>query len=217
MPNSGKGFIYIWTLFAVTLAGIMLAGTGQVWQVKAQREKEKELLLVGDQFRQAVMSYYNSSPAGAKQYPGSLEQLLEDKRAPVTKRHLRKIFLDPMTKTDEWGLVEEPPPEHGASIATKPNTGIIGVYSLSKNMPIKTKSFPDHYANFSEATTYQDWKFVFSQGDAGDSTQKQPQQASSSSNPKDIFSSQKQPASNTPGFSSQNPPASNKSGAQIFQ
>ena len=59
MDNTEKGFILLWALFAVALAGIVLAGTGQVWQATSQREKEKELLFVGDQFRQAFMSYYN--------------------------------------------------------------------------------------------------------------------------------------------------------------
>ena len=117
MPNTGKGFIYIWVLFGVTLAGMVLAGTGQVWQFKAQREKEKELLFVGDQFRRAVMSYYNSSPGGVKTYPDTLEKLLLDNRSPVVKRHLRKIFLDPMTKSHEWGLVEEPATDLGEGVA----------------------------------------------------------------------------------------------------
>lgn len=166
MQQSEKGFIFLWALFAAALAGIMLAGTGQVWQIKSQREKEKELLFVGDQFRQAVMSYYNDPAGGAKQYPESLEQLLEDKRGVTTKRHLRKIFIDPLTNTTDWGLVEEPDPEQeGSSVdmSSGKEKGIIGVYSLSKGIPLKIDNFKDHNADFSDAVTYQDWKFVFSQ------------------------------------------------------
>lgn len=61
-----KGSIYILMLFAVTIAGILLAATGQAWHFKAQREKEKQLILVGEQFRNAVMSYYNSAADGGK-------------------------------------------------------------------------------------------------------------------------------------------------------
>ena len=119
MPRLENGFVYLWALFAVALAGIVMAGTGQVWQVKSQREKETELLYVGEQFRKAVMSYYNDSPGGAKQYPDSLEDLLQDGRAPNIKRHLRKIYLDPITNTTEWGIVEEP--AAGQSSAPKSN------------------------------------------------------------------------------------------------
>lgn len=107
MPRRESGFVYLWALFGVTLAGIVMAGVGQVWQVKAQREKEAELLYVGEQFRKAIMSYYNT---GTKQFPETLEELLEDKRTPAIKRHLRKIYTDPVTNTTEWGIIDEPPP-----------------------------------------------------------------------------------------------------------
>lgn len=107
MPRLENGFVYLWALFAVVLAGIMMAGTGQMWQAKSQREKETELLFIGEEFRKAIMSYHNS---GTKQYPSSLEDLLKDDRSPNIKRHLRKIYVDPMTGTAEWGIVEEPSP-----------------------------------------------------------------------------------------------------------
>lgn len=116
MARLENGFVYLWALFSVVLAGVVMAGAGQVWQVKAQREKEAELLYVGEQFRAAIMSYYNT---GTKQYPESLEDLLQDKRAPAIKRHLRKIYLDPLTNTAEWGLIEESPP--GNNAASNPN------------------------------------------------------------------------------------------------
>ncbi|OQW83896.1 MAG: hypothetical protein BVN30_04925 [Proteobacteria bacterium ST_bin16] len=107
MPRRESGFVYLWALFSVVLAGVVMAGAGQVWQAKAQREKEAELLYVGEQFRKAIMSYYNT---GTKQFPETLEELIEDKRAAATKRHLRKIYIDPITNTTEWGIIEEPPP-----------------------------------------------------------------------------------------------------------
>lgn len=107
MARAENGFVYLWALFAVALAGIVMAGTGQVWQVKAQREKEAQLLYVGEEFRKAIMSYYNT---GTRQFPESLEDLLQDKRSPNIKRHLRRIYLDPVTNTAEWGIIEESSP-----------------------------------------------------------------------------------------------------------
>ena len=221
-----KGSIYIWMLFTVTIVGILLAATGQVWQVKAQREKEKELLLVGEQFRQAVMSYYNSVSGGDKKYPQSLEDLLLDKRGPVPERHLRKIFLDPMTKNNEWGLVEEPVPEQSSGSSarvSRSDLGIIGVYSLSRKGPIKSENFPDHYSTFAEASTYQDWQFVFSQESTEGSSKEgkeQEQSASSQADSSSPFSSQGQGATNNSGsgLSSQGgQTGQNQSGSSLFQ
>lgn len=145
------GYVYIWMLFAVMLAGVMLAGTGLVWQTESKREKEKELLFIGDQFRRAIASYYNDSQTtteGGGRYPESLEQLLKDKRFPGIKRHLRKIYTDPLTNSRNWGLIK------------KEDGGIIGIYSLSTDTPIKRANFPADYAEFENAGSYQGWKFI---------------------------------------------------------
>lgn len=148
-----KGFTYIWVLFVVALTSIALAGAVQVWRTEVRREKEKELMFAGEQFRQAIGSYYENSPGLPKRYPDSLEKLLLDKRFPTVKRHLRKIFFDPMTSSSEWGL------------ARQPNAGIIGVYSLSKEIPLRRANFPERYADFAEAKDYRDWKFIYLPGD----------------------------------------------------
>ena len=121
MSRLENGFVYLWALFAVVLAGIVMAGTGQMWQTKSQREKEMQLMYVGEEFRKAIMSYYNSS-GGAKQYPESLEDLLQDSRTPAIKRHLRKIYVDPVTNTAEWGIVEESQADNSAASKGKQTT-----------------------------------------------------------------------------------------------
>jgi len=206
MMKSQKGVVYLWALFAVTVAGVVLAGTGQVWQITAQREKEKELLFIGEQFRKAVMSYYNNPLTGIRQYPEKLEDLLEDKRGPVPIRHLRKIYIDPMTLTDEWGLIieevqqQQPQanqrnnPVSAANLMGANNTvsaanpvsltkGIAGVYSLSMQKPRKKDNFPDQYADFSDAETYQDWHFVFKQQSGTGANNQQGQQQGGTGRP----------------------------------
>lgn len=157
-----KGFTYIWMMFSVALIGIVLAGAGQVWRIEARREKEKELMFVGEQFRRAIGSYYENSPGMPKRYPDSLEKLLTDKRFPVVTRHLRKIFFDPMTGKDEWGLIR------------RPGIGIVGVHSLSVQAPLKRANFIERYAEFSDAKSYRDWKFTYLPGDPGGAPQPQP-------------------------------------------
>ncbi|SDY80371.1 hypothetical protein [Nitrosomonas sp. Nm33] len=156
-----QGYIYLWTLFAVALAGVVLAGVGPMWQIESQREKEIELLYVGDQFKRAIESYHISSSGKAKRYPESLEQLLEDRSSLVIKRHLRKIFLDPMTNSHDWGLIE------------KAGSGITGVYSKSDKIPLKRANFPEQYSAFSEAQSYKDWKFIHATGAASGTDSRQ--------------------------------------------
>lgn len=245
MSRLENGFVYLWALFSVALSGVIMAGAAQVWQAKSQRDKEAELLFIGEQFRKAIMSYHNT---GTKQYPEKLEDLLHDSRAINVQRHIRKIYLDPITNSEEWGLIEETPanaqtgaaasqgnaasnqkPGTNPSSTTNPGaasglgatsgsstasnnpnaaanpgaagsgltpnanpatgsatgqtsgnnpapttssgmssnigTRIIGVYSLSERKPIKKDKFPEVYAKFSEAKTYQDWKFIYKPGE----------------------------------------------------
>jgi len=143
--NAGKsrGFTYLSLLIVVAVTAGALAAAGGIWSQAAQREKERELLFAGEQFRRAIALYYWRTPGGAHQYPKSLEALLKDERWPTTQRWLRKVYRDPMTGTTDWGVVEAP---GGA--------GIMGVYSKSDGVPIRTTVFPD-------ARNYSDWQFVF--------------------------------------------------------
>ena len=113
-----------------------------------RQAKEVELLFVGDQYRRAIESYARTTPAGMARYPATLEDLLHDPRQPALKRHLRHVFHDPVTGSTEWGIV---------ALA---DGRIRGVYSKSADAPLKTVGFPEEYAGFTGAETYQDWKFV---------------------------------------------------------
>ncbi len=149
------GFTYVGLLLAVALFGVALATVGEVWRTTLQRERERDLLFVGDAFRTAIAAYYESTPGGgAKQFPKALEDLLLDRRYPAVRRYLRKVHADPLTGKPEWGLIKGP------------GDTIMGVYSLSQEAPVKRANFPDEYDNFSVAKTYTDWKFAYSQAAA---------------------------------------------------
>ena len=145
-----KGFTYLGMLIIVAVMGMGLAAFGQIYSHAAQREKEAELLFVGEQFRDAIASYYRKSP-GSNVYPKTLEDLVEDKRFPMPQRHLRRIYADPVTGGKEWGLVEAP---GGA--------GIMGVHSLSEEKPIKSAHFSTKQQEFETAESYKAWRFVYS-------------------------------------------------------
>lgn len=126
--------------------GIGLALTGEVWHSVALREKEVQLLYAGNQYRRAIERYYLGGP---RQYPRALEDLLKDPRKPNTERYLRKLYLDPVTGSAEWGLVKAP------------DGGIMGVYSNSELKPMKTAGFAVANRPFEGAEKYSDWKFVY--------------------------------------------------------
>jgi type II secretory pathway pseudopilin PulG len=144
-----RGFTYLAALLAVAVIGIGLAATGAVWSQSRQRDKEQELLFIGEQFRQAIRSYYERTPGPAKRYPQTLEELLADPRYPQPQRHLRKLYADPLTGKAQWGLI------------AAPGGGIMGVHSLSTAAPIKHAQFALANRAFKDAKTYADWQFFY--------------------------------------------------------
>jgi type II secretory pathway pseudopilin PulG len=144
------GFTYIGLLIAVALMGTVLAAAGVVWHTQVQREREAELLFEGRQFAAAIGHFYERTPAGQPaRFPPRLEDLLDDRRWPTTTRHLRRIWFDPITGKPEWGIVRAP------------DGGILGVYSLSREVPRKRAGFGEPYEEFASAGSYQDWRFVY--------------------------------------------------------
>src|SRR5207302_8513176 len=90
-PLRQAGFTYLGLLAAIVLMGLLLTVAARVWSLTAQRERETQLLFVGDAFRMAIAGYY----AHGHRYPATLENLLADDRSPVPMRYLRRLYLDP--------------------------------------------------------------------------------------------------------------------------
>jgi type II secretory pathway pseudopilin PulG len=141
------GFTYLGLLFAVAVLGITLATIGVVWSTQARREREAELLWVGDQYRNAIAQYRNYGG----QLPLALTDLVQDPRVPLPRRFLRRLYPDPMTGQADWQLITVPG-----------GNGIIGVASSSQDKPIKQANFNTVDAQFADAQCYCDWKFVSS-------------------------------------------------------
>lgn len=150
------GFTYIGLLMVIAIAGIGMAGIGVVWSQDMQREREKELLFIGGEYRKAIGSYYENG-LGTKQFPASLEDLMLDRRLPTIKRHIRKLYADPMMinakNKKSWGLIMQ-------------QGKIVGVHTLLGDRPIKKSAFNAGDEVFAEAEKYSDWKFVFAPSDS---------------------------------------------------
>ena len=144
-----EGFTYLGLLLIVAAMGGGFAAYGELASRSMQREKEAELLFIGGEERRAIGSYYESSPAGHKRYPKSLEALLKDDRFAFNRRHLRKPYRDPLT---------------GGELATieAPEGGIMGVRTRSDAVPVKSGNFAQAQAEFEGAPRVSDWQFIYS-------------------------------------------------------
>jgi type II secretory pathway pseudopilin PulG len=148
--RSGRqgGFTYLALLFAVLVMGVMLGLAADVWHTTRLRERERELLYVGNEFRVALNRYYANSPGGQRHFPQNLGDLVLDPRYPdVPHRYLRRIYADPITGTTNWG--------EQRSLAGE----IVGVYSRSEDQPLKTSGFRERDKTFEGKTAYSDWVF----------------------------------------------------------
>ena len=103
--SCARGFTYLSLLFAVAILGLALAVVGEVDSTNARRERQEQLRWVGAQFVNAIASYYYSSPGAVKTYPNSFDDLLQDKRFVTTRRHLREVYVDPLTDKVDWTLL----------------------------------------------------------------------------------------------------------------
>lgn len=149
------GFTYLGLLFAIAFMGLLLAGASEVWQLVAQREREEQLLFVGRAFDRALQSYRESTPADRRpEWPQRLEDLVEDRRHGLeVRRHLRRLYADPITGTADWGLVRS-------------GREIVAIHSRSDRKPLRRARFLPEEEGFAAATTYAQWIFGAWLGDA---------------------------------------------------
>ena len=148
MSTRQSGFTYLFVLMLIVLIGMGLAAAGTLWRTDAQRTREVELLFIGNQYRQAIQSYYELDK-NAPRLPQSIDDLLEDNRQLNVVRHLRRAWRDPFTG-DAFQLIAAPD-----------GVGFSGVASRSTLAPLKRAGFDPHDEAFAEAATHAEWRFVF--------------------------------------------------------
>jgi type II secretory pathway pseudopilin PulG len=147
LVSRNQGLVLLAVLLFVALSSVWVALAADVWATVRQREREEELLFVGEQYRRAIESYWRASPGSAKTMPPSLDVLLVDDRFPMPIHHLRRLYADPIT---------------GGELAVmRVDNSITGVYSTSTDAPRKVANFPPRYQIFGDATSYDQWRFVF--------------------------------------------------------
>jgi type II secretory pathway pseudopilin PulG len=145
------GFTYLGLIILVTVIGLVGAATLKIDSLLRRASAEQELLEAGAAFSEALRTYAEATPKGQPAQPPSLKELLKDPRFPGVRRHLRKIFVDPLTGKAEWGIVWANPGDR---------RGVLAVYSLSKAKPLKQGHFDARFPGFENRQHFSDWKFA---------------------------------------------------------
>ncbi|PLY46321.1 type II secretion system pseudopilin PulG [Janthinobacterium sp. ROICE36] len=144
-----RGFTYLGLIILVAILGLVGAAGLKMGSLLQRQAAEQELLDIGAQFADALQSYAGATPAGQPQQPQNLAALLRDPRFPQVRRHLRKLYVDPITGRAEWGLLYQPG-----------STGIIGVHSLSQAAPLKVANFEARFTGFEGKVHFSEWRFM---------------------------------------------------------
>lgn len=143
------GFTYIGLIVLLAILGLVGAAGMKTGSLMQRAAAEEELLEIGAAFSEALRSYAAATPKGQPQQPPNLEALLKDPRFPGVRRHLRRIFVDPLTGKAEWGVM-----------TAGDNAFVTGVYSLSAAKPLKVGNFDARFLNFENKERISDWKFT---------------------------------------------------------
>jgi len=147
------GFTYLSLIILVAIIGLVSASALKLGSVLQRSRAEQELLDIGAAFSDALQSYASATPAGFPPQPPSLKELLRDPRFPTVRRHLRKVFVDPMTGKAEWGITY---------LGDK--VGVLAVYSLSDAKPVKIGNFPQRFQGLAGKQKISEWRFAASGG-----------------------------------------------------
>ena len=142
------GFTYVGLLILLTTLGLAGAVTVRLGESMQRRDAEQALLKVGERWIEALDSYATTTPPGKSPLPRRLEDLLRDPRTPAVVRHLRRLPIDPVARSEAWGVVR------GL------DGGILGVYSLAQTQPIKIAGFETPFEDFDGKMSYQEWRFM---------------------------------------------------------
>jgi type II secretory pathway pseudopilin PulG len=148
-PRRSGGFTYLSLIILVAIIGLVSASALKLGSVVQRSRAERELLVIGAAFSDALQSYADATPPGMPPQPPSLKSLLRDPRFPGVRRHLRKLFVDPMTGKAEWGVVY---------LGDK--VGVLAVYSLSDAKPVKIGNFPLRFQGFEGKQKISEWRFA---------------------------------------------------------
>jgi hypothetical protein len=143
-------------VFALALGALVAL---PVWQTQVQRENERELIVRGKQYVEAVRLYQMKYPGS---FPQSFEELVEE-------RCIRRLYKDPMTKDGKWNVVlqtgetgeiqEETAPQ---KVLVAPQ-GVLASIDIPVILGVVSASTRKSVLVYQKQTTYDKWLFYYGQ------------------------------------------------------
>jgi type II secretory pathway pseudopilin PulG len=85
-----RGFVMVALLVGMAVAAIWLGAAIPAWRQQALREKEMQLIFIGEQYARAIVLYQKKNQG---QYPSGIDILVSD-------RYLRRKWKDPVSGKD---------------------------------------------------------------------------------------------------------------------
>ena len=169
--SRARGYTMVALLIGIAILMIGIAAVLPLASTQAQRDKEEELIFRGQQYVEGIRIFRKRFGRA----PNSLKEMYE-----VRPRSLRKLWKDPITDSNDWGLVTQatttairppnppggprmtptptPTPAPTRGFGGKDDSGtpnvplpIIGVYSKSTKKSIRVYDGRD---------TYNEWRFT---------------------------------------------------------
>ncbi|MEO8584668.1 MAG: type II secretion system protein [Acidobacteriota bacterium] len=96
MTRPSRGYTLVALIVGMAVMAILIAAVLPLASTEAQRDKEAELIFRGTQYAEGIRNFRKRYG----RYPNTLKEMFE-----IRPRTLRKLWKDPMTNSNNWGLI----------------------------------------------------------------------------------------------------------------
>jgi type II secretory pathway pseudopilin PulG len=173
--KGNRGYTLVALMVGLTVMAILIAAVLPMASAESQRDKEAELIFRGLQYAEGIRNFRRRYG----RYPNTLKEMFETR-----PRTLRKLWKDPMTNSDKWGLITAAgapvtmggavPPGGGrvpAPVPTPTPTPTPSAFPSSTGGPgsdqppgpimgVYSTSKKKGYRTFSGRENYNEWRFT---------------------------------------------------------
>jgi type II secretory pathway pseudopilin PulG len=94
--SRARGYTLVALLVGVTVMSVLIASVVPLASAEAQRDREEELIFRGRQYAEGIRVFRRRFG----RYPNTLKELHE-----LKPRSIRKLWKEPISNTDVWGLL----------------------------------------------------------------------------------------------------------------
>ena len=110
-----RGYTLVALIVGLTVMLILIAAVLPMASAESQRDKEAELIFRGCQYAEGIRVFRRRYG----RYPNTLKEMFE-----MRPRTLRKLWRDPMTNSDKWGLITAAGAPVSTTLAAPPGGGV---------------------------------------------------------------------------------------------